>query len=39
MVYAEQARRRRGELGPIFVRVVAPSPDKVIEAITDERNK
>ena len=26
-------------LGPIFVRVVAPSPDKVIEAITDERNK
>ena len=26
-------------LGPIFVRVVAPSPDKVIEEITDERNK
>ena len=29
----------RDPLGPIFVRVVAPSPDKVIEAITDERNK
>ena len=26
-------------LGPIFVRVVAPSPDKVIEAITDESNE
>jgi predicted RNA binding protein with dsRBD fold (UPF0201 family)/dephospho-CoA kinase len=25
-------------LGPIFVRVVAPLPDKVIDAITDERN-